>query len=387
MATSSSSGASKLCIQAEDPNRGHEKAQSADEPDTTTGLDASDDGSSSIATNHSPEQETESETETESELETEAQTETQTESQSKSASDEEDFKSETSEQADDESARVLNGTQLSGECIYEANCNFLFSIGSRGSAKGQLTWPRGLVVGGDEIVVADSSNHRVQVFDLEGNFSREFGSYGSGPSEFDCLAGVALRHSSSGQTNYVVSDRYNHRVQVFDTLGKLVLAFGEMGKELGKFNLPWGVVCDDSTGLMYICDKENHRIQIFDENGIYQATIGPNLDQRESNPNQSERMQFPHYLSVNTGKLAVTDTNNHRVLVFSTTTGNLISSLGSEGSGEGQFKFPRGIAMDENGFLIVGDSGNNRLQIFRPNGKFLRVSFENSGKFCFQLWL
>lgn len=40
----------------------------------------------------------------------------------------------------------------------------LFKVGSRGSEPGCFTWPRGIAVGSDNaIVVADSSNHRVQV--------------------------------------------------------------------------------------------------------------------------------------------------------------------------------------------------------------------------------
>lgn len=39
-----------------------------------------------------------------------------------------------------------------------------FSVGSRGSEPGCFTWPRGIAVGPDNtMVVADSSNHRVQV--------------------------------------------------------------------------------------------------------------------------------------------------------------------------------------------------------------------------------
>ena len=44
-----------------------------------------------------------------------------------------------------------------------------------------------------------------------------------------------------------------------------------------------------------------------------------------------------------------------------------------EGTDEGQFKFPRGISVDDQGFIIVGDSGNNRVQIFNPDGSFLKV--------------
>lgn len=43
----------------------------------------------------------------------------------------------------------------------------LFKFGMRGSESGCFTWPRGLAVGPDNsIVVADSSNHRVQVIEI-----------------------------------------------------------------------------------------------------------------------------------------------------------------------------------------------------------------------------
>jgi hypothetical protein len=64
-------------------------------------------------------------------------------------------------------------------------------------------------------VVADSSNHRVQIFDANGTFFKEFGTYGNGDGEFDCLAGVAINRI--GQ--FIIADRYNHRIQVFDPAG------------------------------------------------------------------------------------------------------------------------------------------------------------------------
>jgi tripartite motif-containing protein 71 len=69
----------------------------------------------------------------------------------------------------------------------------LMKMGTRGSEAGAFTWPRGVAVAPDNsIVVADSSNHRVQVFDSTGKFLKEFGYYGNGEGEFDCLAGVAI---------------------------------------------------------------------------------------------------------------------------------------------------------------------------------------------------
>lgn len=94
----------------------------------------------------------------------------------------------------------------------------ILQIGGRGSESGKFTWPRGISVGPDNlIVVADSSNHRVQVFDANGTYLSEFGTYGNADGEFDCLAGVAINRI--GQ--FIIADRYNHRIQVFDPSGEL----------------------------------------------------------------------------------------------------------------------------------------------------------------------
>ena len=44
---------------------------------------------------------------------------------------------------------------------------------------------------GGEFAVCDSSNHRVQVFDMNGKLLREFGKYGTAEGEFDSCAGIA----------------------------------------------------------------------------------------------------------------------------------------------------------------------------------------------------
>ena len=93
--------------------------------------------------------------------------------------------------------------------LYLQKKRLAFKIGVRGTEQGCFTWPRGIAVSPDNnIVVADSSNHRVQVFDSTGRFLFEFGNYGSNEGEFDCLAGVAVNRI--GQ--FIVSDRYNHRI-------------------------------------------------------------------------------------------------------------------------------------------------------------------------------
>lgn len=102
-----------------------------------------------------------------------------------------------------------------------------------------------------------SAVNRVQVFDSNGIFVKEFGQYGNGEGEFDCLAGVAVNRI--GQ--YIIADRYNHRIQVLDPQGRFLRSFGTQGIADGKFNYPWGVTTD-ALGFIYVCDKENHRVQV-----------------------------------------------------------------------------------------------------------------------------
>ncbi|XP_069677911.1 RING finger protein nhl-1 isoform X3 [Periplaneta americana] len=237
-----------------------------------------------------------------------------------------------------------------------------FKIGSRGSEPGCFTWPRGIAVGPDNsIVVADSSNHRVQVFDANGIFVKEFGSYGNAEGEFDCLAGVAVNRI--GQ--FIIADRYNHRIQVLDPAGRFLRAFGSQGTADGRFNYPWGITTD-ALGFIYVCDKENHRVQVFQSDGTFVGKFGS----CGSKPGQ---LEHPHYIAVsNTNRVIVSDSNNHRIQIFDVN-GRVLTTFGTEGSDEGQFKFPRGVAVDDQGYIFVADSGNNRIQIFHPDGTFLRA--------------
>ena len=247
--------------------------------------------------------------------------------------------------------------------LYLQKRKMTLRIGTRGTEQGSFTWPRGVAVGPDNsVAVADSSNHRVQVFDASGRFMFEFGGYGAAEGEFDCLAGIAVNRI--GQ--FIVSDRYNHRIQIFDPSGKFLRAFGTEGRVDGKFSYPWGITTD-SLGFIYVCDKENHRVQVFQSDGTFVGKFGT----IGSRPGQ---LEHPHYIAVsNTNRVIVSDSNNHRIQIFDVN-GRSLSAFGSEGSDDGQFKFPRGVAVDDQGYIIVGDSGNNRIQVFNPDGSFLKVS-------------
>ena len=51
--------------------------------------------------------------------------------------------------------------------------------------------------------------------------------------------------------------------------------------------------------------------------------------------------------------------------------GNLVASIGHWGAGPGEFKTPHALDIDSRGRLVVGDRGNNRLQILDMDGNFI----------------
>jgi sugar lactone lactonase YvrE len=66
---------------------------------------------------------------------------------------------------------------------------------------------------------------------------------------------------------------------------------------------------------------------------------------------------------------------NSRILKFSKD-GKFIKSIGKKGAGPGEFDQPHALAFDSKGRLIVGDRGNNRIQILDQDGKFISQTTE-----------
>jgi subtilisin family serine protease len=73
-----------------------------------------------------------------------------------------------------------------------------------------------------------------------------------------------------------------------------------------------------------------------------------------------------------TGDLLVADKSNHRIQRLNSK-GEYLSQFGTNGSGNGQFKSPLSVAVDSKGDIWVADSGNNRLQKFKSNGEFIKT--------------
>jgi DNA-binding beta-propeller fold protein YncE len=134
---------------------------------------------------------------------------------------------------------------------------YLKHWGSHGSEPGQLARPRGAALGPDGMLyVADSCNHRVQVFDRDGQFVRSISSEGSEPGQLRYPYDVTV----GPKGDVYVAEFGNHRVQRFSPQGEARGVWGGPGREPGRLNSPWGLALD-GRGRVHVVDTENHRIQ------------------------------------------------------------------------------------------------------------------------------
>lgn len=235
----------------------------------------------------------------------------------------------------------------------------LFSFCAVGEKDGELCRPWGVCCDRDgNIVVADRSNNRIQVFKPDGTFLHKFGSSGVRCGQFNRPAGVAVDNLG----RIIVADKDNHRIQCFTFEGNFLLKFGEKGSKLGQFNYPWDVAVNNE-GHILVSDTRNHRVQLFTKDGMF-------LNKYGFEGSNWKNFDSPRGVAFNNeGHMVVTDFNNHRILVIEPDFKHA-SFLGTEGASNGQFLRPQGVAVDQEGHIVVADSKNHRIQIFQPNGNF-----------------
>jgi tripartite motif-containing protein 71 len=133
----------------------------------------------------------------------------------------------------------------------------------------------------------------VSRFALNGTFVGIFArtvNQGSGDGEFDRPHGITVL-GSSGEV--AVADRSNHRVQIFDSEGKYKRQFGTKGKkEDGQFFSPAGLASDAHGNLLVV--GNTNRLQVFDHEGKHLCTrsdLGMQLRARALHGAQVARLQ------------------------------------------------------------------------------------------------
>jgi DNA-binding beta-propeller fold protein YncE len=168
-----------------------------------------------------------------------------------------------------------------------------------------------------------------------------------------------------------------------------LLEFGPDGKfirEIGKHLYAWSfahAVRVDKDDNIWAIDKGSDMIIKFDPQGRVAMVFGRKKEAsdeagawtRVTPPRPAVDGQFRQPTDVTwdpQGDIFISDGYiNSRVAKFDKH-GNWVKQWGDRGTKQGEFNTPHSIAADAQGNIYVADRGNRRIQVFDPDGGFLR---------------
>jgi len=248
---------------------------------------------------------------------------------------------------------------------------------SRGNLSGDpfnlftyLSWSYGLDIdAGGNVYVSEANRDRVVKFSGDGTYITSFGE--NLKNNFD----VAVLNS--GQI--AVSSAGNSKISLFDV--NLVSAARDFAGTVDSSGVNGGLrgLAVDSANFIYALDNSagtGQAVKKFDAKGSKPVVaFGTNAG---SGPSQF-RGATDLTVDNRNGDIYVVDSGNNRVQRFDRD-GRFISEFGSAGRGNGQFDRPYGIAIDKDGYLYVSDTGNKRIQKFAP-GRLFNSSQSNPAVF------
>uniref|UniRef100_A0A1B0A544 B box-type domain-containing protein n=1 Tax=Glossina pallidipes TaxID=7398 RepID=A0A1B0A544_GLOPL len=226
------------------------------------------------------------------------------------------------------------------------HCKF----GEFGVMEGQFTEPSGVAVNAqNDIIVADTNNHRIQIFDKEGRFKFQFGECGKRDSQLLYPNRVAVVR---GTGDIIVTERSpTHQIQIYNQYGQFVRKFGA-----NILQHPRGVTVDNK-GRIIVVECKVMRVIIFDQNGNVLHKFGC-----------SKHLEFPNGVVVNDKQeIFISDNRAHCVKVFNYD-GQYLRQIG----GEGITNYPIGVGINANGEILIADNHNNfNLTIFTQDGQLV----------------
>jgi DNA-binding beta-propeller fold protein YncE len=236
--------------------------------------------------------------------------------------------------------------------------------------------PKGIDVDSTgDVYVSDGTNNRVQVFDSSGNFLRQWeASIPYSPLIGNCNTGQTDPRGITvdGSNNVYVT--FIAKVKKYSPSGEFIMEWGSCGSGNGQFNNAVAIDVGPN-GYVYVLSagntSQNHRVQVFDSSGTFLHKWG-------GEGTANGQFKYPGGIAIDSsGNVYVADSNNYRIQKFDAD-GNFITSWGSWGDGDGQFMLIGAIDVDANDNVYTVDEHgvypwgqHGRIQKFDSAGNFL----------------
>ncbi|XP_066264319.1 tripartite motif-containing protein 2-like [Branchiostoma lanceolatum] len=224
----------------------------------------------------------------------------------------------------------------------------VLTIGRPGSGVGELSGPAGAAVDEDgNIAEVDNSNKRVQVFDADTGLPlRSFPVDGKKPYGIDVDSNGRFLVTSYGK---------DHGIRRYSTEGELLNTL-----QSDCVQDPAGVTALKD-GRMVVTDNTQQSCLLLQPDGSLIREVGKG------------HFQFPLFIAADESRdvMFVTDRNADEIVAFDLD-GNLMFTFGKKGKNDGELQGPRGITLDPAGNIIVANGDDGRVQVFGPDGTFIR---------------
>jgi len=235
----------------------------------------------------------------------------------------------------------------------------------------KLVKPMGVHVDQEgRIYVADIERKKIHVFDHE---NLKYHSFPKDPLP-GFLSPVDI--TSDNQGRIYVSDSASKRVHVFIDSGKRYLQ--ALGDEY--FERPTGLATRQDGGQLLVVDTLASRITVIDtaDFSVQQHVGGDGVGDAE--------LHYPTSIAVtDDGYILVTDSLNFRIQILNSRF-EFVDQFGEIGDGPGYFSRPKGVAVDSDGNVYVVDALFDNVQIFNQQGELL-MALGSSGHAAGEFWL
>jgi len=231
--------------------------------------------------------------------------------------------------------------------------------GIEGSLPGEMKEPESIFLDpGGYLYIADTGNHRVQKFDMSGEFLIQTGGFGWGHDQFDTPQSII----SINGLDVFVSDFYNSRIKRYDKNLNLVAIFSVNNENNSKFNIDYaGPVCQSPFGNIYCLDRYDNKIIKYSLQGEPLSVIG------DINSGTGRLIEPTSILIDSKGTIFVSDKGSKCIKVYDLH-GNFLHNIGKD-----FFEEPVSIIELFSKILLIYDRKKEELSLFTKENILLGI--------------
>ena len=232
----------------------------------------------------------------------------------------------------------------------------VLKVGKRGQGNGNFKSPWGIAIDNEDCVyVAEFGNKLIQKFTADGEFLNQFSvalhnkDCTTVDMTLDLNRGLLFCMEILDENNIMVKGK---NILVFNLAGELQQTFSPSNISNAYF------ITINKQGEMFVSDVGKHCLHKIDTEGNFLSSMGD--------------IKSPGYIAINEDDSVIVPDKDCDCIYIFNTDGTIRHKFGSSGTGMGQLKEPQGIATDGE-YILVGEVGNNRIQVFTSDGTFVSV--------------